>query len=375
MKILFLCSSLERGKDGVGDYVRQLAGQLAGRGHVVALASTNDAAENLNDPEADEAVSVLRLSAHLPWRERTRRLRSFIENFEPDCLSLQFVPFGFHRKGLPVFLPRRLQDISAGRPWHIMFHELWTGITASSPWQHKVAGFVQRGIAKDLVRRLRPVAVHTSNPLYVELLRRADISADTLPLFGNIERDESEASWMKGVLRELAIKDENRPSWMVAGMFGSCYPDYPLEQQARRMATIAAESGRSLAILGIGGGTGTGDVWERRIRSAVPNVVACHLGRQESPRVSAFLSALDIGMPCTPAEFVGKSGSAAAMVLHGVSLDTSYMVNMPEYRHLRLHEIHPNTLFLGAEKVAEKMEASLGCVPIGANASQRHHNS
>jgi len=240
-----------------------------------------------------------------------------------------------------------------------MFHELWTGITASSPWQHKVAGFVQRGIAKDLVRRLRPVAVHTSNPLYVELLRRAGISADTLPLFGNIERVESEASWMQGVLRELAITDENRASWMVAGMFGSCYPDYPLEQQARRMATVAAESGRSLAILGIGGGTGTGEVWERRVRSAVPNVVACHLGRQESPRVSAFLSALDIGMPCTPVEFVGKSGSAAAMALHGVQLDRSYVGNLPEYKDLQLRECETASMFLPIEKVATIFECAL----------------
>jgi hypothetical protein len=216
---------------------------------------------------------------------------------------------------------------------------------------------VQRRIAKDLVRQLRPVAVHTSNPLYVELLRRACISSDTLPLFGNIEQDASEASWMKEVLRELAITDENRASWMVAGMFGSCYPDYPLEQQVRKMASVAAETGRSLAILGIGGGTGTGEAWEQRIRSAVPSVVVRHFGRQESPRVSAFLSALDIGMPCTPVEFLGKSGSAAAMALHGAALD-AYSVDLPEYRDLRLADQATEDIFWPLAKVAAIMESS-----------------
>src|ERR1022692_2576923 len=45
--------------------------------------------------------------------------------FNPNWVSLQFVPFGFHPKGLPFGLPRHLMSIIGSRPLHWMFHELW----------------------------------------------------------------------------------------------------------------------------------------------------------------------------------------------------------------------------------------------------------
>ena len=45
MKLLFLCSSLEPGRDGVGDYTRRLAGECLRQGHEVRLLSLNDKGE------------------------------------------------------------------------------------------------------------------------------------------------------------------------------------------------------------------------------------------------------------------------------------------------------------------------------------------
>ncbi|MBC8041217.1 MAG: hypothetical protein H7Y06_11790, partial [Opitutaceae bacterium] len=42
MKILFFCTSLELGCDGVGDYTRRLAGECAARGHDCTLIALND---------------------------------------------------------------------------------------------------------------------------------------------------------------------------------------------------------------------------------------------------------------------------------------------------------------------------------------------
>jgi hypothetical protein len=365
MRILFLCSSLRAGWNGVGDYTRRLAGELAARGHQCAVLALHEkTCPDADDSAADELTRGIEklpgLDAALSWQERSVRLRSLAGQFGPDVISLQYVPYGFHDKGLPVLLPRRLAAAGGPAAWHIMFHEVWTGITGRSPWSHKVSGMVQKRIARDLVRRLRPVAVHTSNPLYEELLRGAGITAELLPLFGNIRRDASQAAWMDETLRQLGITGANRASWLVAGMFGSCHPDYPLERQVRRMAAVAGGGGKRLAVLGIGGGLGTGPDWEQRICGAVPGAVVCHLGRQPESRVSAFLSALDTGMACTPAEFVGKSGSAAAMVLHGVALDNSHRGNMPEYRHLRLAELDPRSLFCEASEVARRMEEGIG---------------
>mgnify|MGYP003474349261 CR=1 FL=1 len=42
MKILFICGSLEPGKDGVGDYTRRFCGELLKMNYEVQILSIND---------------------------------------------------------------------------------------------------------------------------------------------------------------------------------------------------------------------------------------------------------------------------------------------------------------------------------------------
>ena len=42
MKIIFLCGSLEPGRDGVGDYVLLLSGELVRQGHQASIIALND---------------------------------------------------------------------------------------------------------------------------------------------------------------------------------------------------------------------------------------------------------------------------------------------------------------------------------------------
>jgi hypothetical protein len=322
------------------------------------MASLNEKPGRLEASDDDERV--LRLAGGLPWKKRADQLGRFLQSHQPDRASLQYVPYGFQKKGLPFSLPARLAAAVPVAGWHVMFHELWVGITRSSPWKHKLAGCFQRGIVKNLIKRLRPVAVHTSNPLYLELLQNAGIRAKRLPLFGAIDLDGSQLGWMADRLAELGITARNRKEWFLAGMFGSCYPDFPLERQILGLSTRASESGKKIALFGIGGGVGTGEEWEKRARQVLPSVVARHFGRQDEARVSALLQTLDLAMPSTPAEFLGKSSAAASMALHGASLDNSYCVDMPEYRHLHLAGWPQEDLFWPLEKVAEEMESALG---------------
>ena len=104
---------------------------------------------------------------------------------------------------------------------------------------------------------------------------------------------------------------------------------------------------------------GTGEVWENGVRAAAPASRSKHFGRQSPARVSAFLSSLDLGLCSTPREFIGKSGAAAALFLHGVKLDETYTVDMPEYRHLKLIEVPIDDLFRPAEEVAACLVTSI----------------
>lgn len=341
----------------MGDYTRRLAGFLRERGHAVCMASLHETPGCLKASDDDERV--LRLRDGLPWKKRADQLRCFLQSHQPDRASLQYVPYGFHKKGLPFALPARLASLVPVAGWHVMFHELWIGITRSSPWRHKLTGCFQRGIARNLVRRLKPISVHTSNPLYLDLLHNAGIRAKRLPLFGAIALDSSQRGWILDRLEEEGITASNRKQWFLAGMFGSCYPDFPFERQLLRVSKKASESGKNLALFGIGGGVGTGVEWEKRARELLPDLVVRHFGRQEEARVSAFLQILDLAMPSTPAEFLGKSSAAASMALHGAVLDMTYCVDMPEYQHLHLADWRQDELFWPLEKVAAEMESSL----------------
>jgi hypothetical protein len=67
MTLLFITGCLEPGKDGVGDYTRELASACARRGYPVFLMSLND--PWIRAPLKEKAL--LRLGPHQSWVEST----------------------------------------------------------------------------------------------------------------------------------------------------------------------------------------------------------------------------------------------------------------------------------------------------------------
>jgi hypothetical protein len=104
MKILFLCGSLEPGKDGVGDYTRRLAGELIRQGHNASIISLNDRFIDTVLQTAQESdgtnVTVLRLPAVLLNKDKYNAVENYINSFTPDWVSLQYVPHSFNKYGL-----------------------------------------------------------------------------------------------------------------------------------------------------------------------------------------------------------------------------------------------------------------------------------
>ena len=102
-RIFLLCGTLEPGKDGVGDYSRQLAAALVARGLAVRLVASHDkfaghvVEEQLMLEEA--TIAITRIPYAEPAAERLRLLRLIIETFRPDWLSLQYVPYSFNSRG------------------------------------------------------------------------------------------------------------------------------------------------------------------------------------------------------------------------------------------------------------------------------------
>ena len=108
MTIIFLCGSLEPGSDGVGDYIRKLSAAMFKKGHMVAAIALNDRQiqrlEEGHQTENNVQIPVLRIPSLLPHAEKFMLASTFIEKWNPDWLSLQFVPYAFNEKGIPFGL-------------------------------------------------------------------------------------------------------------------------------------------------------------------------------------------------------------------------------------------------------------------------------
>jgi hypothetical protein len=331
MRIAFATSCLQPGKDGVGDYTRDLAGACVRAGCRAVIVALNDTFvdgaprfERQNSRGTD--IDVLRLAAGLSWTSRVATAAPWLTEFSPDWLSLQFVPHGFHPKGLIGNLGRHLQPLCEGRRVQVMFHETWMGAARGSIVRHRIIGLLQRSAVMHMVLTLRPVIAHTSNSAYVAMLARAGIGARVLPLFGNIPAVDVPAGWMAGELLRAGVaqdcvKPRNASWWF--GTFGSLHPEWEPEPLFSYISAAAAQSGRKVVIAAIGRQPGRVNRWQALQEKYSRSFTFCLLGERTSPEVSWYLQSLDFGLATTSWKLIGKSGTAAAMLEHGLPVIVS----------------------------------------------------
>ncbi len=190
MKIIFICGSLEPGRDGVGDYTRKIACELIRQGNKVGIVALNDkdVRNELNGVQksGDITLPVLRLPSDLHPVQRYKRAGFWIDSNNPEWISLQFVPFAFHPKGLLFGFSKYIHRFTKGRRLHIMFHELWVGRANNSSIKRRVLSYLQQTQIKNLIKVLQPALIHTHLPILQLKLKKMDIVVKPLPLFSNI---------------------------------------------------------------------------------------------------------------------------------------------------------------------------------------------
>ena len=361
MKIAFLTSCLEPGRDGVGDYTRRLAEECDRQGHQVCLIA-------LNDPYVGKTVcthGMLRLpiggdaipgvQGHGDTWGRTSGTMSppsieiahdFIREFSPDFVSLQFVCYGFHPKGIDFRLAGRLRQIVGDVPVQLMFHELWIGAERHARWKHRFMGMLQRAALLPILRQLNVRVVHTSNPAYLALLQARGIPATCLPLFGNIPELQQEP-------KARTASD----GWRF-GLYGTLHPVWPPELLFAQLGRL----GKKIVISHMGR-MGAGEaLWEKMRRDYAGVFEFERLGEQTPEQIADFFSTLDFGLAATPWEIIGKSGSVAAMLEHGLPV----IVNRDEvhYRGWRQEGYSPLLIKMGNDLPVRLAAARRGPVRL-----------
>ena len=315
--VFLICGCLEPGRDGVGDYTRRLAAELAGMGVRCGLASWLD--PYVHDPlmeHTDQDQPVLRLPASGAGRPL---LRKAVERAGATVLSLQFVPFSFDPRGVVSGLDRELRGALPDLPWQVMVHEPWSDGGRGGALRRMAVTWVQRRATLTLLKRLRPVAVHTSNARYAALLSRGGVRARTLPLFGNIPPTAApDPDAFDRLLAAAGAEDPPPgPRPFTVGVFGTLHPEWDPAPAAADLANAAAHKRRPLRLVSVGNmGVRGRPAWDRLQRAL--GTAGLELGARSEGEVSSVLVNLDLGLSSTPWELLGKSGSVAALLEHGV---------------------------------------------------------
>lgn len=315
MKIVFLCGSLEPGRDGVGDYVRRLAVELMHQGHQSGAIALNDnfiERETLGFQQSSSCnLHVLRLPATWSAGKRFEHAKRWIDNFDANWLSLQFVPFSFHPKGLSLSLANRLVLLGKGRSWHIMMHELWVGMNYEAPIKHKALGSIQRLLIKSLIAGLNPKIIHTQTLIYQAQLTKLGFHSNYLPLFSNIPISSES---IEVVSQETSESSGGRTISLV--LFGAIHPGAPIEEFAREVAHYAQLNRVFVNLVMIGRCGDEQGRWAENWKAVGLPVEM--LGEQSPEYVSKTLTNATLGITTTPALLLGKSGTVAAMQEHGL---------------------------------------------------------
>ncbi|PTY05439.1 hypothetical protein DB347_13745 [Opitutaceae bacterium EW11] len=310
MKLLFLCTSLEPGRDGVGDYVRLLAEACVENGHDCQLVAVNDEHIARGGIEQQRGRSVdlrcMRLSPSERWDERFAAVQSLVHAFNPDWLSWNIVPYGFHPKGL---IPPELAGfgrLGRDRSVHVMLHELWIGLSRGEPLKNIAWGALQKRRLMHFLRALNPTVTHTSNATYEAVLAREGCHSQVLPLFGNISITE-------------IVPQVPRPGEWIGGIFGTVHPQFPPVPCFDVLLEGAKASGRRLRMLGIGRmGTYGEQMFAALNEEYGEDLQATVVGEKTPAEVSRLLQTLDFGIATHPWALIGKSGAVAAMIDHGL---------------------------------------------------------
>jgi hypothetical protein len=305
MKIGFICGSLETGKDGVGDYVRRLAVELTAMGHHIVIAAINDRYidKHFETRQGTDHIQipVLRIPSAYNPRIKFNILESWLGNFRPDLLSLQFVPFAFNARGLTFNLSKKLKKALPGIKWHIMFHELWVGMKKGETIKTKLWGWLQRQLIKYLIFNLDATCIHTQTQLYIAQLNKYGFNALHLPLFGNIP-----------LTKQMAVDTYSTETKKISFVhFGTIYPGAPIREFAKEAARYGQENNKEILLTIIGRSGSETPYWINECEAA--GLTVNNMGEQPVLKVSETFGFSNFGIATTACPLIEKSGSVAAM--------------------------------------------------------------
>ena len=236
MKTLIItCGCLEPSKDGIGDYCFNLAKAVKLLGVRTVLVSVNDFYVKNFREENREDIQFCRIPAKIKWQQKHRIFKNICETVSPDHISFQYVIYAYHTKGLPVVAHKFLVEVLKSYEVSIMMHEPWIGRSKDDSFRHKVIGYCQQIIIKQLIDGIEPIRVFTSNLAFSDLLQKKGIQNKILPLFSNIPFSESSIGLVPDLFKKNGISIDE--SSMKIILFGTLTISFLKNQKDLKLIT------------------------------------------------------------------------------------------------------------------------------------------
>lgn len=320
-----------------------------------------------SERNVDFNLSIKRISSKYKRKTRFSLAQKYIDEFRPEWISLQYVPYSFHKKGMDIFLPHFFLKLKKGYKWHLMVHEPWVSNEVFFT-RDTIIGLIQKHLFRNLVTKLRPFLIHTSNPYYREILKSGGVHSELLHLPGNIPVIYEKTCLMQKEFNELGILEDSRNQWLVLGTFGRIRANVLYTALLEKVLKTPETANKKIAFLSIGSTGPFAEIFFAEIKKKFRDRVLIHdFGYREVAEISAFFQCLDFGIASVPYHLIGKSGAYAAMRHHGLK------VLIPESNEIKeqvLKEIYNSEYLLGAkdadfssEKVAKSLLLALKSNP------------
>lgn len=255
----------------MADVTFQLVKGLRSQGHSCAMASVYD--HFLSEREIkftfdDSGTPFLRMGRAVDIDLHREELKKLIKSFDPDWISLQFVCYGLHPKGFVYGWGNRLASIAPSIPWEIMFHEIWIGERCCASLKERFIGRIQKYLVVDLVRKIAPRVIHTSNHTYAEILKTINLNPKVLPLIGGVKIPEViKKEYGNSLLKEKLGLDESfeRSEWWWTGIYGALHSNWVAEPLFSKLEKVARSLGKKIAFFHLGRSRG-GDEYFTQLR-------------------------------------------------------------------------------------------------------------
>jgi hypothetical protein len=336
MKVLFICSSLEEGKDGIGDYTRKISIECrAAYGISPVIVAFNDKYISRIELGNIDDIPFYRLPSNFSLKKREDELKSIIKSYIPiDWVSLQFVSYGLDNKGIVRAETRSFYRSLGDLKIQVMMHELWVAEERGTSLKMKVLGQIQKRFILKFLKIINPEIVQTSIPLYQKMLQLSGIKTSVLPLFSNINHHTNKPENFDSVIPGLILN--KRDDYIIGCLFGSIYHNsWDVGSLFLALEKLGQTSHKRIMIVSIGRISYGKKFWET-LPQKYKDIEFVTLGQQNEGFISYWLSHfVNFGIITSPILISGKSGSYMAFLQHGVPVfgkknDLSFKFNVTE---------------------------------------------